>query len=211
MIKQFIIAITLFGVALFGQSAEGPSGELKPAILTTGISVVNKRFCIGDPQVTVLRLTLNMTFTNPTKKNVILSKSAGSSASVTIYRMNADNPEAKPALSIIPETDLTPRALDAIDVHPDDRFVVLGPGKHYVIARTISVFTTIKGKEEVPGAIPPGRYKFFLDLATWTFAETSPDEVRQKWKQYGYLFSEPLRSEPFSVEVDDGLKPVDCK
>jgi hypothetical protein len=198
-----LMSLVLFcGVAIPCLAIAVPVGSSrvieKKAQLELTISIVEQYSCAPDS----LTLHLRLTYRNTGSKPIILDK-----RSVAIVDRHLVSRSLKDAVSRKYAQELRPEDFGAnygIDPHspPDlSQFVIIRPGNAHEVDDTAGLVVD-DGTPVTKGALRAGPYFLQAEVGTWPYSSDIQPQLRLKWREQGYLWSQSLTSAPLSFAVE---------
>lgn len=177
--------------------------------LTT--SLLTHRFCVGDSQVSMLRLRLRLRYTNVGEHPIILNKSSNVAPTVLVSRSVADtvagNRELIYSVDFIvaeePGFAKTQRLLSS--------YVVLRRGEFFDTTSEVSVPFAVDDQRAPNGTITRGEHLLQIQVVTWWESLEVQQQLSSKWKHRGYLWHEVVQSEPMPFSIDPHINLENCR
>jgi hypothetical protein len=150
-----------------------------------------------------LRFTLRLHYTNKGNNVVILDKRNSDIPRYMVSRSlkNAIRKKYEMEAHVLLGLDA------AMDSVPDEsQFVILKPGESYSV---VEVFHFAGSDDEER----PLRGLNFLQFVVlkWYYPRASNTKWREQWQTKGYLWSDPITSNPMPFVVEKNLPVVDCR
>lgn len=177
------------------------------------MEVINERYCLGDslgliqdpetekfiqvPSIfKVLDIKFKVTLTNISSKPLIVQKDFFAVPQRIIARnlslYNKGKFIRNSHFYIQPQFDTL-----SADSPPENKFVILKPGE---------VFSTeIEDSIDLDGASPKiknGNYYMGIVVYIWGGQSWTGEELRKKWKKFGYLWLNPIITEPVRLPIN---------
>jgi hypothetical protein len=90
----------------------------------------------------------------------------------------------------------------------DVYFIVIPPGEVYRSEKSLTIPIDVNASTKRPD-FPEGEHFLEVILVTWPDIAASPDKFRERWKDYGYLYSKGTKSSPVSFTFLN-TKPERC-
>jgi hypothetical protein len=157
-----------------------------------------------------LRFTLRLNYTNKGKNVVMVDKR---SSVIPRYMMssslkNAIKKKYEIDVPILIGSDGAGMTMDSV---PDEsQFVTLKPGESYSL---VEVFHFDGSVDEGSHGSRPLRGLNFLQFVvlTWYYPSASNTKWRNEWRTKGYLWSDPITSNPMPFVVQKNLPFVECR
>jgi len=186
------------GVKPFGEAgqviAQTQANKSNPAVdVQLKIRIKEQRYCRPNS----LQMVLSLDFINTGKDRLIFFKSGHRIAEYTISRtlenVLAKKYESHQLLygSVLFLEDIT--ALVDTPAPSDVFFIVIPPGEsyrseeHLTIPIEVNPFTKQTDLSE-------GEHFLEVTLATWPDIDVQPSKLRERWKDYGYLYAKGITS-----------------
>jgi len=88
-------------------------------------------------------------------------------------------------------------------------FTILKPGEAYDIDGPTTSFIVEDERPNAKGSLFAGAYFLQVQVDTWSYS-TNTAELRRRWKNQGYLWSNPLVSVPMSFSVQKNRQVRTC-
>ena len=206
------------GVKPFGEAgqviAQTQANISKPAVdVQLKIRIKEQRYC----RPIRLQMDLSLDFINTRKDRLMFFKDGHRIAEYTVSR-TLENALAKKyesdvrlfgsimfftkdSLAITPPID-TPTP-------SDDYFIVISPGEVYRSEERLTIPIEVNARTKQPD-LPEGEHFLEVTLVTWPDIAALPDKFRERWKEYGYLYSKGITSAPVSFTFFNNTKTVRC-
>lgn len=172
--------------------------------LTVTSTLVKETYCSADN----LRLTIRLTFTNPGDKPLIIDRNYFAILKTFISR---DLESARQGRLDLESTNNVGMHFVRVNKSlPDPKlFVILDPNESYVT--TVNDYIPVyDGNKKHVEFLKPGTYLHQSVVLMWGGPNKLGDELKEKWKQYGILWLEPLTTEPVSFRVDTSSRIDGC-
>jgi hypothetical protein len=182
--------------------AQNQSANLQ---LTT--EVLEARFCASD----YLRLKLRLRYFNSGSEPVILYRA---SSNIMTYFISRD---AKAAVQEKYEQKYSPLQRrvgppESIDSDsPDDQtFIVLKSGSSFDVTSHADFPFVFDGQNKGEDLLRPGSHVLQIRARTWVESPELAEKLRQRWRNQGYLWSQPLVSRPMLFTVAKNPRIAPC-
>ena len=92
--------------------------------------------------------------------------------------------------------------------HPEEsRFVILNPSQPHDL-QEVFYLNLPDNRSKDRSFLIPGSRVLQLSMWSWYYSPTITDEYRQRWKEKGILWSQPIISEPMPFIVAKGRNGV---
>lgn len=184
----------------------------KPMRLT--LKITDSRYCVGDDEIDGLQLKLRFVFENGTTGPLILCKLPPEPTRVMIARTLADAAAQQYEIDFT-QTWYSDKANDESsacykEAAPGNCFVTIAAGSSYEVDGDVRVFAVRGDVKDVPGAVKSGEHALQLVVPTWNESAKLAQELNNRWRSHGTLWSRPLTSEPLTFTIDKDRKVVAC-
>jgi hypothetical protein len=174
--------------------------------LTT--SLISKRFCFGDGEVSTMQMKLRLRYKNTSRQPIILYKGSDLVPSLTVSRNLNDALSDKHELSLSFTTWVLRES--AISERLNDQFQVLRSQASFVTESEVAIpFTTVR-REPAPGTIALGSHVLQVRVSTWPDSLQRAKELRSRWSRYGYLWYETIEAAPMEFNIEAEPKYENC-
>jgi len=212
--------LTLVWLILFGSVfvAEGQSD--RPAIsmadstidikrgkvqMQLSTTVVKQEYCDNDH----VRFKLRLRLSNVGAEPVILYRYSLAITQRMVSRSLKNAATGRYVENLTPYVDpVLPEP--ANEATPDNQLLVsLRPGESYEIDDDfhLSVFD---GSTETSDFLRPGSYFLQIRVPTWYWGQEKAVKLRDRWREYGFLWTRDLTSLPMPFSVDKHRRTVKC-
>lgn len=181
------------------RSAAQKADQAKQLQLLTNI--LETQYCSSSNLV----LTLRLLFTNTGIEPILLQKKSSVISRFMVSRSYRKAREKNYVMDARENLDWKAAGF-VLDSAPElSLFVTLKPGESYVAERKlhISVFESNDG-------LPVGKYFLQVRVPTWYYPPAAAEEVRERWKDEGFLWTQTLTSAPMPFEVERGRPASPC-
>jgi hypothetical protein len=173
--------------------------------LQLSTSVSEQRYSV-DAGSRLLRMTLNLTYSNIGSRPILLDKKSS-----LIYRkMISRNLKAvsdKKYEYDESSSFIDVRSMQAAGMQMDMRrtpereaFVTLKPGESYSLKKEL-ILQLYDGTTDTEEFLHPGTYLLQVKVATWYYF-VDPEKYREQWSAEGYLWSRDITSVPMPLRVE---------
>lgn len=172
--------------------------------LRAEITISKARYCDGSSDAAVLQLDCDLRFTNVGREPLIVEKE-GDVVGISLAEKVEDL--ARPKYQWFPTLYFAGGA--SIDTpRPGVAFAVLKIGRSFQLRRTVPIlFST---GEPVPGFVVPGSYWLRLRIGTWSDSDELAAKLSERWKRWGRLWTDDVKSTPILVTIQRGAKLQTC-
>lgn len=178
-------------------------GRAAQADLQLSTSVIDQRYSVVSGSK-LLRLTLNLTYSNTGNRPIMLDKKSS-----LIYRKLLSN-NLKAASESKYEYDESSSFIDVRSMRtagirmegtPEkEDFITLKPGESYSLKKGL-ILRLYDGTKDTEDFLHPGTRFLQLRVATWYYF-ADPNTYREKWRAEGYLWSQDVTSQPMPLRVE---------
>lgn len=176
--------------------------------------IINEQYCdSGDPDFGQLRMSLETTFTNISRENIILDKNTDINDRIMIGQspeaMIRSVFEADTQALIMFGNEGKDKEITIVPDRPDPTdYQILLPGESYNSIVDISII--INRKENTSIGISAGNHYLQITLRSYPEERKQINQQIKKWKPYGKLFSQTIISQPMEFNVADSPKFESC-
>jgi hypothetical protein len=163
------------------------------------LDVVERKYCLSG----YLRMVVNLKFENAGNKKVILHKYGTAIYEHFVSKNEKDLLEKKFESNAHYMVSFLGRELDKDLLPTQDPFVILEQGDIYNngLTKVISVSVTDENGD-CDGCLLQGKHILQVKVGTWPFKRKLGEQLRLRWQQYGYLWTNDLKSLPLEISVD---------
>jgi hypothetical protein len=182
--------------------------------LELATSIVRQRYCkSSDPAAyNTLRLDLRLRYKNIGQQDLILYKGS----SIAYREMVSANVQDAARMHYILDLSLMVdvQGLPEIDRGPipDKNFIILQPGARFEPTTSTEAVLFLKrsDEEKVADAFGSGEYVLQVQVSTFPYPQSLENELRQRWKTSGELWTSGITSGPMTFNVEKDRKAFDC-
>ena len=201
LVGTFCLPLALSSVATSGLSAaDGPK-------LRLDLQFKGERYCAGDVDGGTLQLTYALRFVNTRLRPMILSKGAGPILEILAAHDRAGLLGPAPQYRLL-STNVILHTLPLDSARPGPEAVILGPGRSYSVREIVAV--PVSKNPPSPAFLASGDYFLQIAAETWSDSEELGTQQRERWKGWGYLWTEPIKSEPTQIRIAANHKMANC-
>lgn len=191
-----IHALLLLMLLLFGVFAS----KVKAQDLELTTNLISKSYCAANPDMFMIRMKMLLRYTNVGKQVLIVPKGN----LITYWRTgrNTDELLANSWVHVFwmfsGNGDMT-----HLGSKPDSRFCVLKPGASCEIESSdVNIVNTER--------LDAGKYLLQVSVPVWNGTNEQAYSLRDKWKRFGFVWLDALKSKPMPFAVEEKPKMVDC-
>jgi hypothetical protein len=189
------------GAASFGQERD----------LHLTIDIINRQACALNANLDALQLTLQLRYTNVGTQKLILYKGNRLFYQVFI----SYNAKAAATRNFEVHTtharyfDEQPEKIK--ETTPGSVFTVLSPRASYQTRQIVSVTVAREAINEMSNTVNVGEHILFLIASTWFESKKLAEELRERWRGRGFLWTDSLASNAINFSVDRARAAVICE
>lgn len=206
---RLIFAITLSLWLSCAPALAFPNAVQFQTVETT-IALVEQRYCAANPALTSLQLKLKLRYKNVGKQKLILYRGHDLFYQTVIRGVAGDAAE-KPYQVIFTNSRYFDEEFEPIDQpSPGAVFVILSPGAVYERELLVGVGLADEGATS-NHTVREGRHTLELVVSTWYQSRRLAMTLRQRWKQKGLLWFDPLVSAPIPLTIEKPASPAPCR
>lgn len=206
---RLILGITLTLWLNCGTAFGFPTGFQVQPVETT-IALVEQRYCAANPALTSLQLKLKLRYKNVGRQKLILYRGHDLFYQ-TVIRSVPDDTANKPYQIIFTNSRYFDAEFEPIEQpSPGAVFVILSPGAVYERELMVGVGLA-EGGATSNHTVREGRHTLELVVSTWYQSRPLAMRLRQRWKQKGLLWFDPLVSMPIPLTIEKPASPAPCR
>lgn len=177
----------------------GQTGDLRAELI-----IQKERYCEGGGDTAVLQLECTVRYVNAGREPMIVSRGG-----VVWVIALADTEKEQEHPKYRWEIDNISSGGFSIDTpRPGPAFAILEAGKALEFARTVPIVFQVQGDQD--GLVQAGSYSLQVVLGTWDHSAELEKKLRERWKKWGYLWTDDVKSVPISVTIDGKAKRHQC-
>ena len=177
------------------------------------IQIKEQRYCRPH----TLQMVLSLDFINTGKDRLMFFKDGHRIAEYTVSRTLENALAEKYELDVSLFGSTMVYTKDFHDISPlidtptpsDEYFIVISPGEVYRSEERLTIPLEVNARTKQPD-LPEGEHFLEVTLVTWPDIAALPDKFRERWKEYGYLYSKGITSAPVSFTFFNNTKTVRC-
>jgi hypothetical protein len=205
------------GVKPFGEAdqviARTQANKYNPAVdVQLKIQIKEQRYCRPN----TLQMVLSLDFINTGKDRLIFFKDGHRIAEYALSRTLENALAKKYELNVRLFGSIFFYTKDHRDISPvidtptpsDEYFIVIAPGEVYRSEESLTIPIEVNARTKQPD-LAEGGHLLEVTLVTWPDIIALPDKFRERWKEYGYLYSKGITSSPVSFTFFK-TKPKRC-
>ena len=173
------------------------------AQLQLSTSLIEQRYSV-ETGSRLLRLTLNLTYSNIGNRPIILDKRSSLVYRKLVSRNLAAASDKKydyvESSSFIDVRSMLAAGMRLEDTPKKDAFIILKPRESYSLKKEL-ILRLYDGTTDTDDYLHPGTRFLQLRVATWYYF-ADPDTYREQWRDEGYLWSQNITSVPMPLKVE---------
>lgn len=177
--------------------------------LTT--SIISQRYCAVNANVDALQLTLQLKYTNTGSRKLILYKGNRLFYQIFVSRNGEEPPAKRNELRTTHSRYFDEQPEKIVNSSPGSVFATLSPGASYESRQVISLPVARDGNPKYNVSIGAGEHLLSVVASTWYESKKVADQLRERWRTRGFLWSDPLVSNAISFNVDKNPPVVACQ
>jgi hypothetical protein len=186
--------------------AQGQERELE---LT--VSIRGQQSCMVSANLDSLRLTLRLRYTNVGRRKLILYKGNRLFFQIFISRGQAGVEARSSELRTTHSRFFDEQPEKIVASAPGSVFTTLSPGASYETEQLISVPVARDGVGRFNVSIGAGEHLLNVAASTWYESKKLADDLRERWRTNGYLWTDPLLSNGVAFVVDENRSAAACR
>jgi hypothetical protein len=196
-----VLLLTLNGAAVLGQERD----------LQLAASVTGQRRCAMSASVDALQLTLKLKYTNAGRGKLILYKGNRLFYQIFISRGGEDVAARRSELRATHARYFDEQPEKIVSSAPRGVFTILSPGATYETEQVISVPVARSGEGRFNVSIGAGEHVLNVTASTWYESKKLAEELRERWRDRGFLWTDPVASNRVAFVVDKSESAVVCQ
>jgi hypothetical protein len=177
--------------------------------LTT--SIVGQRYCAVNANVDALQLTLQLKYTNTGSRRLILYKGNRLFYQIFVSRGGEEVAARRNELRTTHSRYFDEQPEKIINSSPGGVFTTLSPGSSYESRQIISLPVARDGNARYNVSIGAGEHMLSVVASTWYESKKVADQLRERWRTRGFLWSDPLVSNSTAFVVGKNPPIVACQ
>jgi hypothetical protein len=175
-------------------------------------SIIDQQSCVGGGSLDSLRLTLQLRYTNVGRERLILYKGNRLFFQIFISRGGEDSAAARNELRTTHSRYFDEQPEKIVSNAPGGVFTTISPGASYETRQVIHVpVARGDGAALYNVSIPEGEHVLSVAASTWYESRNLAEELRERWRSRGFLWTEPLASNPVAFIVGKERSLSTCR
>lgn len=204
--RRLFVPATILLLLSYAQAAQG---QEQPLQLTA--SITGQTTCMVSPTVDAVRLTVQLRYTNVGGRKLILYKGNRLFFQTFVSRGVAETDARKSELRTTHSRYFDEQPEKIVASSPGSVFTTLSPGASYEIRQLITIPVARTGEAVFNVSIPAGEHALNVATSTWYESKKMADDLRERWRTRGYLWTDPLISNTIAFVVDKNRAPAPCQ
>jgi hypothetical protein len=204
-----ILRSICFGLLLF--VAAGPVSAQPKQLLTLTVEVLRQRYCAAGADAASLETKLKLRYVNSGNEKLILYKGHDLFYQTRI-RSVPKHEDTRPYEITFLNSRYFDEEFEAIDEPAPSRvFVILDPGATFERELVVGIGVVGDGANQGAASVKAGSHTLQLIVSTWYKTISLAQKLRERWKQKGYLWFQPLRTNPVALNIEVPKSLPQCK
>lgn len=204
--RRLLVTATILFLLYGSLAAQGQERDLQ---LT--LSIAEQQICRVNAGVDALRLTLQLRYTNVGKRKLILYKGNRLFFQVFISRGGSDAQARRNELRATHSRYFDEQPEKIAATAPGSVFASLSPGASYETGQVISIPVARNGEGLLNVSIAAGEHILNVTASTWYESKKLAEDLRERWRSRGYLWTDPVSSNAASFVVDENHATTACQ
>lgn len=205
MRRLFVPAATLL---LLFNSVKAQSQERD---LQLTASIKGQQACAVSARHDALRLTLHLRYTNTGRQKLILYKGNRLFFQIFISRGGEDAAAIRNELRTTHSRFFDEQPEKIVSPAPGSVFTILSPGASYETEQIISLPVAREGEGLFNVSIAAGEHVLNVAASTWYESKKLAEELRERWRSRGFLWTDPLVSNSITFAVGKDRSTIACQ
>jgi hypothetical protein len=177
--------------------------------LTT--SITSQRYCAVNTNVDALQLSLQLKYTNTGSRKLILYKGNRLFYQIFVSRSGEEAAARKNELRTTHSRYFDEQPEKIAGSSPGSVFTTLSPGASYETKLVVSLPIARDGKGLYNVSLGAGEHILSVTTSTWYESKKIADQMRERWRTRGFLWTDPLASSSVGFNVDRNPPAVACQ
>jgi len=179
--------------------------------LQLAASISRQEQCTSRSDSDILRLTLRLRYANVGRQKLILYKGNRRFFQVFISRSGPEAGSSGNELRSTHARYFDEKLERMATPTPGSAFTILSPGSSYETTELISVQIARDRDARFNVSIGPGEHLLHVVSSTWYESRKLAEDLRQRWRTRGLLWTEPITSNGVAFVVGKNRPAVDCQ
>ena len=201
--KTLYVAFVL--LLLAAPRAGGAEPDDKQPLRLTA-EVVGQRYCAGEG-VGILQLSVRLRYRNAGSRRLIVYRGKN-----LFYQTRIRGGEGKGYEVVVTNSRFNDAEAETLGGRrPGSAFVTLRPGGTYETVIAVGVGVTPGGPARAANTIRPGAHALQVLASSWYESRKLAEELRERWRESGLLWIDPVHTQPLAFEVAQAAPPAPCR
>jgi hypothetical protein len=174
-------------------------------------TIAGERYCPVNETVDALQLTLQLKYTNTGSGKLILYKGNRLFYQTFISSSAAEAAARRNELRTTHSRYFDEQPEKIVNSSPGSVFTILSPGASYITSQLVSVPVARDGKGRYNISIAAGEHVLTVASSTWYESKKVADNLRERWRSRGFLWTDPLVSNSITFVVDKNRATSVCQ
>jgi hypothetical protein len=184
--------------------------EKQPLRLTSNL--ISQRYCREPDSENSdnLRMKLQLRYVNSGPHPLILYKYDNTVSRTMVSRDPADATVERYIWDLSLTTVTGGKNVTIDSLAPSSSFCVLPSNQSFETEVETTIFVSRADNSVESDGLPPGEYFLQVVVSTWPHSESLAERVRDRWRAFGLLWSDDIKSEPMQFRIDSDRPTRDC-
>jgi hypothetical protein len=206
--KGFPVVVALWLIGAASVLAQTDSSKQQ---LVIRADILSQQYCANSPNMMTLQMRLRLRYTNAGTQKLILYRGDDLFYQAEIRAVRAEG-EARPyKIAVLNARYLEVENEPVDQPAPNKLFVILQPGASYETETTVGVGVVPPTAARDRHAIFEGEHTLQLVVSTWYRSPALAARLREQWQRKGYLWSNPVASNPVMFKAERPSAPSPCR
>ena len=175
-------------------------------------SITGQRYCAVNGNVDALQLTLSLRYTNTGNGKLILYKGNRFFYQIFVSRSREEAVARKNEFRTTHSRYFDEEPEKIMASAPSRVFTILSPGDSYETRQIVSVPVARDGGKGIYNvSIGAGEHVLSVTSSTWYESKKIAEQLRERWRSRGFLWTDPLASNSITFVVDRNRTAVACQ
>jgi hypothetical protein len=210
--KSFVMRVLLAVILLLAGSVASvaQTNSAKPQLVIKA-DMLSQQYCANNPNMTTLRLRLRLRYTNAGVQKLILYRGDDLFYQARIRAARAEAGARPYEIAVLNARYLEVEDEPVEQPAPNKLFVILQPGASFEAETTVGVGVVPRSAARDRHAIFEGEHTLQLIVSTWYRTPALAEKLRERWQRKGFLWSNPVASDPITFRAVRPPSPPPCK
>lgn len=204
--RRLFVPATILLLLFNSLVAQGQERDLQLAA-----SISGQATCAVSQSVDALRLTLQLRYTNVGRRKLILYKGNRLFFQIFVSRGSSEAQARRNELRTTHSRYFDEQPERIISAAPGSVFTTLSPGASYETRQVISIPVARDGEGRFNVSIAAGEHVLNVAASTWYESKKLAEDLRERWRTRGYLWTDPVSSNAVAFTVDNQRATTVCQ